>query len=156
MNDASVQNRDEILAGVPEGLDALLIARQAASAHAERSGSMILRLGAPRFTALAMLVSTLATLIHFFITQPLSSLVQPLPVYGLGLAMAIVSTVIPVFAQSAAIRRLGAGPAALVGTVGPLMTILLGWWILGETISTWQIFGAILVVAGVMKVSKKS
>ncbi len=42
MNDASVQNRDEILAGVPEGLDALLIARQAASAHAERSGSMIL------------------------------------------------------------------------------------------------------------------
>ena len=38
MNDASVQHRDEILAGVPEGLDALLIARQAASVHAERAG----------------------------------------------------------------------------------------------------------------------
>ena len=42
MNDAGPHNRDEILAGVPEGLDALLIARQAAEAHAAKPGAMIL------------------------------------------------------------------------------------------------------------------
>jgi transcription-repair coupling factor (superfamily II helicase) len=42
MNDASAHHHDEILAGVPEGLDALLLARQAAAAHAASPGAMIL------------------------------------------------------------------------------------------------------------------
>jgi len=109
------------------------------------SARMIARLGAARFTALAMLVSTAATLVHFFATQPLSALVQPLPVYGYGLGMAVFSTAIPVFAQSAAIRRIGAGQAALIGTIGPLVTIALGWWVLGEVLSVWQLVGAALV-----------
>jgi drug/metabolite transporter (DMT)-like permease len=46
------------------------------------SGPAIARLGAARFTALAMLVSTLATQVHFLATQPFSALLQPLPVYG--------------------------------------------------------------------------
>lgn len=118
-------------------------------------GQMIARLGAARFTALAMLASTAATLIHFFVSQPLSALAQPWQIYALGLAMALFSTVLPVFALAAAIRRIGAGRAALVGTVGPLLTILFGWWLLGESISTAQIAGAVLVVAGVLLVSKR-
>jgi drug/metabolite transporter (DMT)-like permease len=117
---------------------------------------MIVRLGSARFTALAMLVSTAATLLHFFATQPLSALVQPLPIYGYGLAMAILATVIPVFAQSAAIRRIGSGRASLVGMVGPLLTIVLGWWLLGEAISFWQIAGAALVIAGIALVGRRS
>ncbi|MDK9725811.1 MAG: DMT family transporter [Sterolibacteriaceae bacterium MAG5] len=119
------------------------------------SARMIARLGAARFTALAMLVSTAATLIHFFATQPLAALIQPLPIYAYGLGMAVLSTVIPVFAQSAAIRRIGSGRAALIGTVGPLATIVLGWWILGESLSAWQIGGAGLVVAGVVLVGRR-
>lgn len=119
------------------------------------SARMIARLGAARFTALAMLVSTAATLVHFFATQPLSALVQPLPIYAYGLGMAVLSTVIPVFAQSAAIRRIGSGRAALIGTVGPLATIVLGWWILGDSLSVWQIGGAGLVVAGVVLVGRR-
>ena len=42
MNDASIATRDEVLTGVPEGLDALLIARAAAAAHAAKPGAMIL------------------------------------------------------------------------------------------------------------------
>lgn len=118
------------------------------------SGPMLARVGVARFTALAMLVSTAATLVHFFATQPLSALVQPLPIYGYGLAMAVLSTVIPVFAQSAAIRRIGSGRAALIGTVGPLMTIALGGWLLDEPVSVWQMAGAALVVAGVVLVSR--
>lgn len=120
------------------------------AAYLAGSARMIARLGAARFTALAMLVSTAATLLHFFVTQPLGELIQPLPIYGYGIGMAIVSTVIPVFAQSAAIRRIGAGRAALIGTLGPLVTIALGWWVLGEAMSLWQLVGAALVVAGVV------
>ena len=52
------------------------------------STAAIQRLGAARFTALAMLVSTAATQIHFFVTQPISALMQPLPIYAFSAAMA--------------------------------------------------------------------
>ncbi len=119
------------------------------------SGPMIARLGAMRFSALAMLVSTALTLVHFGLTQPLGRLVQPLPVYGWSLAMAVFSTVIPVFALSAAIRRLGAERTSLYGMVGPMLTIGFGWWLLDEAISLAQLGGAVLVVGGILVVSRK-
>ena len=119
------------------------------------SGPAITRLGAARFTALAMLVSTLATQIHFVAMQPPSALLQPLPIYGYGVAMALFSTVLPVFLQSAAIRRIGSGKSALIGTLGPMLTIFFGWWLLGEPISAAQLGGAVLVLAGVWLVGRK-
>ena len=69
--------------------------------------------------------------------------------------MALFSTVIPVFAQSAAIRRLGAGRSSLFTMVGPLLTIGFGWWLLGEAISLAQIIGAALVLLGILVVSRR-
>ncbi|MCK9380154.1 MAG: DMT family transporter [Sulfuritalea sp.] len=119
------------------------------------SAGMIAKLGAARFTALAMLVSTAATGGHFLATQPLTALVQPWPVYALGLAMGLFSTVLPVFAQSAAIRRVGSGQAALVGMVGPLLTIVFAWLLLDEGFSTAQMIGVVLVIVGVATVSRR-
>ncbi|HTH39562.1 MAG TPA: DMT family transporter [Rhodocyclaceae bacterium] len=119
------------------------------------SGPLIAKLGSSRFTAWAMLVSTAATFAHYAATEPLDILLhQPWPVYGWAFAMAIFSTVLPVFMQSAAIRRMGAGKAAILGTVGPLLTIFLGWLILGEPGSIWQIIGAALVLGGVWQIGK--
>ena len=42
MDDAGPHLRDELLAGVPEGLDALLLARQANEAHTAKPGAMLL------------------------------------------------------------------------------------------------------------------
>jgi transcription-repair coupling factor (superfamily II helicase) len=42
MDDAGPHSRDELLTGVPEGLDALLLARQALAAHADKPGAMLL------------------------------------------------------------------------------------------------------------------
>lgn len=119
------------------------------------SAPMIGKLGALRFSALAMLVSTAATLLHFSLVQPLTVIVQPLPVYGWSLAMALFSTVIPVFALAAAIRQLGAGRTSLYGMIGPMLTIGFGWWLLDEALSLPQLAGAALVVAGVLVVSRK-
>jgi drug/metabolite transporter (DMT)-like permease len=119
------------------------------------SGRIIPALGAQRFTALAMLVSSGAILLHFLLTHSVHALDQPKPVYALAVAMAIFSTVLPVFAQSAAIKQLGAGKAALFGCIGPIATIGMSWWILDEPISMWQLVGAALVVIGVLLAGKK-
>ena len=119
------------------------------------SGTMIARIGAARFTALAMLVSTFATLVHFLATQTIASLAQPLPVIAYALTMAVLCTAVPVFAQSAAIRRIGSGQAALVGMIGPLLTIGFAALLLGEGFSTAQMLGAVLVIAGIASVGIK-
>ena len=119
------------------------------------SGPMIARLGAMRFTALAMLVSTFATGLHFALTADVSELLQPWPVYGWALAMALIATVIPVFAQSAAIRRLGSGRTAMFAMLGPILTIGIGAWWLAEPVSVAQLIGAGLVIAGLLIVSRE-
>lgn len=119
------------------------------------SPSMIVRLGAARFTALAMLVSTAATGGHFLATNSLEALVQPWPVYALAATMGMFCTVMPVFAQSVAIRRIGSGRAALVSMIGPLLTIVFAWLLLDEGFSGAQIAGAALVISGIATVSRR-
>lgn len=119
------------------------------------SASMIQRLGSARFAALATIISTLATLLHFAAAQPLAALVQPLPVYAYAAGMALFSTVLPVLWQAAAIRRIGPSKSVLIGTLGPVLTIFFGWWLLGEPLSLAQMAGAGLVLTGVLLVSRR-
>jgi len=48
-----------------------------------------------------------------------------------------------------AIERIGAGMAAQAGMVGPLSTILMGIWILGEPFTLWLAAGTALVMLGI-------
>ena len=116
----------------------------------------IQRLGTLRFAALGIIVSTLATQLHFVISQPFSALVQPVPVYLYGAAMAIFSTLLPVFWQAAAVQRLGAARAVLIGTLGPILTIFFAWLLLAEPVSLAQLAGAGLVLAGVLLVARRN
>lgn len=119
------------------------------------SARLIARLGTARFAALATLVSTAAVLGHFLATQPVAHFVQPWPVYGYALAMGLFSTALPVFAQSAAIRRLGSARVALVSMLGPLATILFAAWLLAEPLAPAQLAGAALVIGGVALASRR-
>ncbi|KAA1171168.1 DMT family transporter [Marinobacter salinexigens] len=112
------------------------------------------KLGAARFSVLALVVSIIAAQVHFLAVNPLSDLRQPLPIYGYCAAMALFSTVMPIFFQSGAIQRIGAGPTVLVGMLGPVMTIFFGWMLLGEPITWVQLSGTALVLVGVYQVRK--
>lgn len=114
------------------------------------------RLGTIRFAALAIIVSTVATQLHFLVSQPFSALVQPVPVYLYAAAMALFSTVLPVFWQSAAVRQIGAARTVLIGTLGPILTIFFGWLLLAEPLSFAQLAGAGLVLAGVLLVARRN
>jgi drug/metabolite transporter (DMT)-like permease len=120
------------------------------------AGHAIARIGAMRFTAYAMLVASAASLLQFFVMRPLSALDLPLRVYELSIAMAVFSTVLPVFMLSFAIRRIGAGSTSLIGTIGPVSTIYMAYVILGESVSLLQIAGSVLVLAGVLIISMGS
>jgi drug/metabolite transporter (DMT)-like permease len=117
------------------------------------AGHAIARIGTMRFTAYAMVVASIASLLQFAVMRPLSSLELPLRVYELSIAMAIFSTVLPVFLLSFAIRRIGSGSASLIGSIGPVSTIYMAYVFLNERISLLQIAGSALVLAGVLVIS---
>lgn len=117
------------------------------------SGQMVKRIGAMRFTAYAMTIACIATLIHFGIEFDATVTALPIQIYGLALLMAVVSTVIPTFLMNAGIHHLGAGPASIISALGPIMTIFLAYLILDEQLTSIQIAGATLVMAGVLVVS---
>ena len=115
------------------------------------SGELIPKIGARRFMAYAMIVSSLAIIAQFVVTHDLSGLLQqPLPVYGYGIAMAVLSTVLPAFMLAGAIHRIGASQTSIIGGVGPVSTIVLAAIFLGESMNALQIAGAALVIAGVL------
>jgi len=120
------------------------------------AGHAIARIGAARFTAYAMIVATAASLLQFAATHPVHALDVPARVYELALAMAIFSTLLPVFLLSHAIRRIGSGSTSLIGSVGPVSTILMAYVFLQEGLSALQVAGSALVLAGVLIVSLHS
>jgi drug/metabolite transporter (DMT)-like permease len=77
----------------------------------------------------------------------------PLPVYGYGFLMATVGTVIPTILLAKGIARIGAGPAAILTSIGPVSTVLLASTLLDEPITTGQILGGVLVLVGVTLVT---
>jgi drug/metabolite transporter (DMT)-like permease len=121
-----------------------------------QAGDMIQRLGSLRFTAWAMLGSTVFIIVQFALTRPWSALVVPASIHWISITMAVVSTVLPVWLVAESVRRMGANAASLVGALGPIFTIGLGAMILGEPIHAIQLAGAALVLTGVLLVTMKS
>jgi drug/metabolite transporter (DMT)-like permease len=52
--------------------------------------------------------------------------------------------------MSEGLKRIGANQVALVACIGPISTIALAHFFLGEAVSTVQLVGAALVLAGIV------
>jgi len=121
-----------------------------------QAGDIIHRLGSLRFTAWAMLGSTVFVLAQFALTRPWSALDVPPDIHWISIAMAVVSTALPTWLIAESVRRMGANAASLVGALGPVFTIGFGAVILGESIHAIQLAGAALVLTGVLLVTLKA
>jgi drug/metabolite transporter (DMT)-like permease len=114
------------------------------------SGEMVRRLGSLRLVGLATSAACVFCIAQFAFLRPLSAAVEVAPqVLWLSVLNATLCTAVPVLAVMMAIERIGAGMAAQTGMVGPLSTILMGVWILGEPFTAWMAAGTALVVAGI-------
>ncbi len=120
------------------------------------SGVMVLRIGSVRFTAYTMLVASLATLIHFAFHHDLliTMTAIPLEIYILSLIMAVFATVLPSFLMNNGIEKVGASSAAILSSVGPVITLMLAHKLLQETITETQLLGTFFVLAGGLVVGR--
>jgi drug/metabolite transporter (DMT)-like permease len=118
------------------------------------NGRMVRKMGSVLFASLASLFSCVAVVVHFLLVREAHLLwTQPAPVLWLALLMAIFSTVLPIILMSEGIRLIGPSHASMIGTVGPVATIFLGFFFLGEPITAIQLLGAGLVMTGVLLIS---
>lgn len=106
-------------------------------------------LGSVRFTAASGSV-TLAMMLVFI---PLITDVQNIsfPAEGVfwSAAIAVFCTVVPFFLLFEGIKRCGATQASLITLSGPVLTVLLAWLFLEETLTSVQILGAAITIFAV-------
>ena len=142
--------------GIVVGASLVFASTLSYSVYLVGAGHAIARIGTARFTAYAMIVATAASVLQFAFTHPLQALEVPARVVELALAMAIFSTLLPVFLLSHAIRRIGSGSTSLIGSIGPVSTLFMAYVFLQERVSVLQVAGSALVLAGVIIVGLHS
>ena len=117
------------------------------------SGQLVSRLGTSRFTSIAMISAGAAILIHHGIQYQWALFDFTKEVYFYALFMAIVSTVIPSFLISEGIRIIGSSNASIIGSIGPISTIVLAYIFLEERLGIIQWLGTLIVIIGVLIIS---
>jgi drug/metabolite transporter (DMT)-like permease len=119
------------------------------------SGELIPKIGTIRFTSYAMIISTIVVILHHLFTVHGSLFNYQKEVYYLSFTMAVFCTVIPSFFISGGIKLIGSGNASIIGSVGPIATIIMASIFLDELFTGWQLTGTIIVLAGVLMISWK-
>jgi len=119
------------------------------------SGQLIPVVGSVKFNSYAMSFACLGVLIHFFFANTQSLFHLDTKVYVYSALMAIFSTVIPSYLVAEGIKRIGYDNAAIVGSVGPVSTIIQAYFFLQEPIFALQIAGTVLILTGVILIGKK-
>lgn len=117
---------------------------------------LIQKFGSWNFTGLALSVACMGTLAHYFVVTPHPlELFSQLPneVIWYGIALGIGVTVIPTLFVSQSIARIGASQTAMIGSIGPILTLILATLFLGESMNIIQWFGCALNIIGVMIIS---
>lgn len=125
------------------------------AAYIVGSGKLIPLVGASKFNSYAMSFASAGVLLHFFLFSDTSLLHLPVSVYVYSFAMAVFATVIPSYLVAAAINRIGSGNTAIVGSVGPVSTILLAYIFLDEAITVWQLIGTAFILFGVLIIGRQ-
>ena len=118
-------------------------------------GELVKRIGSMRFTAYSMAVATLPAVVQFFALEPMSALELPDKVWLYAILLATFTTVLPLFIQAEALKRIGAAEFALIGALGPVSVAVTSALGLDERFTLIQAVGGALVILGVLLVSVK-
>jgi drug/metabolite transporter (DMT)-like permease len=119
------------------------------------SGEMVKRLGSLRLVGLATTVACLLCIGQFVVLRPMSVAFAVAPeVISLSILNAVACTAAPVLMVMMAIERIGSSLASQTGMVGPMSTITMGVWLLGEPFNGWIVVGTVLVMSGVFLVTR--
>ena len=100
-----------------------------------------------------MIAAAMAVLLHNTIANGFDLLKYPLEIYGIVFFMAVFATVLPTFMIAEGIRIIGANNSSIIGAIGPVSTIVLAYFFLGERLYPMQILGTLFVISGVLLIT---
>lgn len=136
--------------GLYVGLFYVLLSALTYAYYLVSSDGLITRIGSSLFTALSLLVSTVAVFVHVMIAHPVHIDEISRVTWYYGCALGIIATVIPTFLIAAGIMKIGSANASLIASIGPVSTIILASVFLEEKLTLSHIIGTILVLVGVI------
>jgi drug/metabolite transporter (DMT)-like permease len=113
------------------------------------SATLVARIGALRLVGWASTVACTLCILQFVAFRPLSAAWVPAPVVWLSLLNGTACTVAPVLLLMIAIERIGGTAAAQASLLGPISTIAMSIFILGEPFTPWIGAGSVLVVGSI-------
>ena len=112
------------------------------------------RMGGVRFTCVAMMGATTGVMIHYVMQtyalgtgNPAGEL--PTALVGIGLAIAVFSTLLPSFFTNLALGRIGPQAVAVLAMIGPLVTIVAAVLVLDEPFSRVDALGTAITLSGI-------
>lgn len=124
--------------------------------YVARIENIIKKLGAVLTSSAALIISTFAIVLHFLLTRDFQVLKGiSLQTLEITAVMAVISTVIPTILFSAGLKRIGSGKAAIASTLGPVSTIIMAYFILGEKVSVLELSGSVFIIYGILLLGKK-
>lgn len=141
-------------AGVVWGSLLVFLSAVSYAIYLSYSGEMVRRLGSLRLVGWATSVACVLCIAHFAIMRPLSAMDVAPQVLWLSLLNATACTAVPVVLVMLGVERIGSGPAAQAGMIGPLSTISMGVVLLDEPFTGWIVVGTVLVLSGIYVFSK--
>lgn len=120
------------------------------------TGEYARKVGSAKFTSYAVIAATAPALLQSWWREGLDVFHFSGEVYRLSVLLAIVATVVPTFLIVEGIRIVGANNSGIIGFVGPVSTIFMAYWVLGEPVTPLQLLGTLVVLAGVFLLSWNS
>jgi drug/metabolite transporter (DMT)-like permease len=142
--------------GANATLGALLVLGSAISyaTYLSYSGQLVKRLGSLRLAGWATTAACVFCIGQFVLLRPMSAAQVAPEVIWLSLLNATACTAVPVLMVMVAIERIGSSLTAQTGMIGPMSTLLMGVFILGEPFNMWILMGTALVLSGVFWVTR--
>ena len=107
-------------------------------------------LGSAGFTLCASLAATVCLAAFHLVRHGLALGPWQARDAGYFAGLVLIATVLPMLSMAEGVRLIGAERAAVVSTVGPPTTLLLGAWLLDEHLRLAQWLGVALIVAGIL------
>lgn len=114
------------------------------------SQKMVGRMSSRLYNSVAMCIAATAIIIHNALVNGFNLFDFHIEIYLYALLIATVSTVIPSFMIVEGIRIIGANNSSIIGSIGPISTIIMASILLDEQIGIIQWMGTIIVICGVV------
>ncbi|MCB9033329.1 MAG: DMT family transporter [Chitinophagales bacterium] len=122
--------------------------------YLSKSENTIIKIGSIPFTAYSLIFSSIIVIIHYSIVHGLDLFHFPYQVYALSFIIATIATVLPTFIMAEGIKIIGSNNMSIIASIGPILTIFMATYFLKEPFTLQQLLGTILVILGILLISK--